>query len=293
LCCLSFDLQILITIVVFSFGYCVLSFDLDYNYHWCFFLLAIVLSLLWFTDSDYHCCFFFWLLCSLLWFTDYNYHCCFFFWLLCCLSFDLQILITIVVFFFWLLCCLSFDLQILITIVVFSFGYCVVSFDLQIDYHCYFFWLLCCLPFDLQILITIVVFSFGYCVVSPLIYRFWLPLLFFLLAIVLSPLWFTDSDYHCCFFFWLLCCLPFDLQILITIVVFSFGYCVVSSLIYRFWLPLSFFLLAIVLSPLWFTDSDYHCRFFFWLLCCLPFDLQILITIVVFSFGYCVVSPLI
>jgi hypothetical protein len=63
----------------------------------------------------------------------------------------------------------------------------------------------------------------------PLIYRFWLPLLFFF-WLLCSLLWFTDYNYHCCFFFWLLCCLPFDLQILITIVVFSFGYCVVSSI---------------------------------------------------------------
>jgi hypothetical protein len=58
-----------------------------------------------------------------------------------------------------------------------------------------FFWPLCCLSFfDLRILITPSV-SFGLCVVCPsLIYGFWLPLQY-LLALVLSVLWFTDSDY--------------------------------------------------------------------------------------------------
>ena len=84
------------------------------------------------------------------------------------------------------------------------------------------------------------------------------------------------------FFFWSLCCLSFDLQILIT----------------SLW-----YLVAIVLSFLRFTDSDYlplvsfgHCVVFpsiygFWLppfgilwsLCCLSFDLRILITPLVSS----------
>jgi hypothetical protein len=79
----------------------------------------------------------------------------------------------------------------------------------------------------------------------------------FLLAFVLSVLlWFTDSDYPFSIF-WPLCCLSFfDLRILITPSV-SFGLCVVCpSLIYGFWLPLQY-LLALVLSVLWFTDSDY------------------------------------
>ena len=64
------------------------------------------------------------------------------------------------------------------------------------------------------------------------------------------------------------CCLSFCL--------FSFGHCVVCSSIYRFWLPL-WYLLAIVLSVLLFTDSDYPFGIF-WPLCCLSFfDLQILI----------------
>jgi hypothetical protein len=91
-------------------------------------------------------------------------------------------------------------------------------------------------------------------------------------------------------FFWPLCCLSFDLRILITSLV-SFGHCVVCpSLIYGFWSPL-WYLLAIVLSVLLrFTDSDYLFGIF-WPLCCLSFfDLRILITSLV-SFGHCVVSP--
>jgi hypothetical protein len=106
----------------------------------------------------------------------------------------------------------------------------------------------------------------------------WEPLV--LLAIVLSVLWYTDSDYPFGIF-WPLCCLFFDIQILITPLV-SFGHCVVCSLIYKFWLPL-WYLLAIVLSVLLrYTDSDYSFGIF-WPLCCLFFDIQILITPLVSS----------
>jgi hypothetical protein len=91
------------------------------------------------------------------------------------------------------------------------------------------------------------------------------------------------------FFFWPLCCLSFDLRLLITSLV-SFGHCVVCPLIYVFWLPL-WYLLSIVLSVLWFTTSDYLFGIF-WPLCCLSFDLRLLITSLV-SFGHCVVCPLI
>ena len=335
LCCLFFfDILILITSLV-SFGHCVVWPSSIYRFWLPFwYLLAIVLSdVLRFTDSDYSFVVF---------------------WPLCCLSFfDLQILITFLVSFghcvvwsssiyrlwlplwyllaivlsvllwytdydylfgvFWPLCYLTvFDLQILITSLV-SFGHCVVCpssiyrFWLHLwylltivlsdrlrftdsDYSFRIFWPLCCLIFfDLQILITPLV-SFGHCVVWPSsIYRFWLHL-WYLLAIVLSVLRFTDSDY---LFgtFWPLCRLTFfELQILITPLV-SFGHCVFwPSSIYRFWLPL-LYLLAIVLSDLLrFTDSD--CSFgIFWPLCCLSFfDLQILITPLV-SFGHCVVWP--
>ena len=273
LCCLSFfDLQILITPLV-SFGHCVVwpsSIYIFWLHLWC--LLAIVLSdLLRFTDSEY--------------------------------SFGI----------FWPLCCLTFfDLQILITPLV-SFGHCVVwpssiyRFWLPLwyllaivlsvllrftdsDYSIGIFWPLCCLNFlDLQILITHLV-SFGHCVVCrSSIYRSWLPL-WYLLAIVLSVLRFTDSDYSFGIF-WPLCCVSFfDLEILITPLV-SFGHCVVCpSSIYRFWLLL-WHLVAIVLSVLlWFTVSDYPFGIFWPLWCLTFFDLQIFINPLV-SFGHCVVCP--
>ena len=327
LCCLSFfDIRILITPLV-SCDHCVVCSSSIYGF-WLPLCLAIVLSVLWYTDSDY----------------PFGI-----FWPLCCLFFfDIQIRITPLVSFghcvvspssiygfwlplwyllvivlslllrytdsdypfgiFWPLCCLSFfDIRILITPLV-SFGHCVVSpssiygFWLPLwylvtivlsvllrytdsDYP--FVWPLCCLFFDIQILITPLV-SFGHCVVSPSsIYGFWLPL-WYLVTIVLSVLLrYTDSDYP---FVWPLCCLFFDIQILITPLV-SFGHCVVcSSSIYRFGLPL-WYLLAIVLSLLLrYTDSDYPFGIF-WSLCCLSFfDIQILITPLV-SFGHCVVSP--
>jgi hypothetical protein len=129
--------------------------------------------------------------------------------------------------------------------------------------------------------------SFGHFVVCPLIYVFRLPL-WYLLAIVLSVLWFTSSDYLFGIFC-LLCCLSFDLRLLITSLV-SFVHCVVCPLIYVFRLPL-WYLLSIVLSVLWFTSSD-NLFGIFCPLCCLSFDLRLLITSLV-SFGYCVVCPLI
>ena len=381
LCCLSFDLRILITSLV-SFGHYVVC-PLIYRF-WLplWYLLVIMLFVLWFTDSHYLfgifwslCClsfdlqilitclvslghyvvcpliYVFWLpvwyllviMLFVLWFTDSDYLFGIF-WPLCCLSFDLQILITSLVSFghyvvcpliyvfwlplwyllaimlfvlwftysdylfgiFWSLCCLSFDLRILITSLV-SFGHYVVCpliyvFWLPLwyllvimlfvlwftdsDYLFGIFWPLCCLSFDLRILITSLV-SFGHYVVCPLIYRFWLPL-WYLLVIMLFVLWFTDSDYLFGIF-WSLCCLSFDLQILITSLV-SFGHYVVCPLIYRFWLPL-WYLLVVMLFVLWFTDSDYLFGIFF-SLCCLSFDLQILITSLV-SFGNYVVCPLI
>ena len=336
LCCLTFsDLQILITPLV-SFSHCVVWPSSIYRiwlHLWC--LLVIVLSdRLRFTDSDY--------LFGI-------------FWPLCCLTFfDLQILNTPLVSFghcvvwpssiyrfwlhlwyllaivlpdllrftdsdysfgiFWPLCCLSFfDLQLLITPLV-SFGHCVVCpssnyrFWLPLwyllaivlsdlfrftdsDYTFGIFWPLCCLTvFNLQNLITPLV-SFGHCVVCPSSnYRLWLPL-WYLLAIVLSDLLrFTDSDYLFGIF-WPLCCLTvFELQILITSLVY-FGHSDVWPFsIYRFWLHL-WYLLAIVLSDrLRFTESDYTFGVF-WSLCCLTvFDLQILTTSLV-SFGHCVVWP--
>jgi hypothetical protein len=61
----------------------------------------------------------------------------------------------------------------------------------------------------------------------------WEPLV--LLAIVLSVLWYTDSDYPFGIF-WPLCCLFFDIQILITSLWYTDSDYL--PLIYRFWLPL-------------------------------------------------------
>ena len=170
------------------------------------------------------------------------------------------------------------------------------------------FWPLCFLLFyDIQILITPLV-SFGHCVhrrtdntmakryqgcnqnlyMSVLLWYTdsdWLPP-WYIVAIALSVfLWYTDFDYTLDIF-WPLCFLLFyDIQILITPLV-SFGHCVVcSSMIYRFWLH-PWYLLAIVLSVLlWYTYSDYSLGIF-WPLCCLFFyDIQILITPLVY-FGH-------
>ena len=105
---------------------------------------------------------------------------------------------------------------------------------------------------------------------------------------MLFVLWFTDSDYLFGIF-WSLCCLSFDIRILITSLV-AFGHYVVCPLIYVFWLPL-WYLLVIMLFVLWFTYSDYPFGIFR-SLCCLSFDLRILITSLV-SFGHYVVCPLI
>jgi hypothetical protein len=303
LCCLSFDLRLLITSLVsfdhcvvcplilcllitplVSFGHCVVC-PLIYGF-WLplWYLLAIVLSVLWSTSSDYPVGIF---------------------WPLCCLSFDFMSS-DYPFGIFWPLCCLSFDLRLLITPLV-SFDHCVVC------------------PLILCLLITPLV-SFVHCVVCPLIYVFWLPLwyllaivlcpliygfwlpLWYLLSIVLSVLWSTASDYPvgifwplCCLsfdfmssdypfgIFWPLCCLSFDLRLPITPLV-SFGHCVVCPLIYVFWLPL-WYLLSIVLSVLWFTSSD-NLFGIFCPLCCLSFDLRLPITSLV-SFVHCVVCPLI
>ena len=118
-------------------------------------------------------------------------------------------------------------------------------------------WPLCCLSFHLRILFAPVV--------CPSIYGFWLHL-WFLVAIVLSVLPFTDSDCTCCLSFhlrilitdfgilWPLCCLSVHLRILIAPLV-SCGHCAVCPSIYGIWWHL-WYLVAIVLSVLPFTDSD-------------------------------------
>jgi hypothetical protein len=139
-----------------------------------------------------------------------------------------------------------------------------------------------CLCFDWRLLITSLV-SFGHCIVCPSIDGFWLPL-WYLLAIVLSVLRLTASDYLFDIF-WPLYCLSFDWRLLITSLV-TFGHCIVCSSIDGFWLPL-WYLLVNVLSVLRLTASDYLFGIF-WSLYCLFFDWRRLITSLVY-FGNCIV----
>ena len=96
----------------------------------------------------------------------------------------------------------------------------------------------------------------------------------FVVIFVLFGLQFTASDYPFGIL-WPLCCLVFNLRLLITPLV-SCGHCVVCSSIYGFWLLL-WYPVAIVLSVLLFTASDYSFDIL-WPLCCLFFYLRLLIT---------------
>jgi hypothetical protein len=156
---------------------------------------------------------------------------------------------------------------------------------------------LCCLFFfDLRILITPLV-SFGHCVVcSFLIYGFVLPLWYrlaicclfvFDLRILITPLvsfftrlpvsldctfLITPSVFSNVYFALLYFILPVVTEILICkqFVTIRHTEIICSFLIYGFLLPL-WYLLAIVLSVLfWFTDSYYPFGIF-WPLCCLFF----------------------
>jgi hypothetical protein len=137
------------------------------------------------------------------------------------------------------------------------------------DYSFVIFWSLYCLSFHL-----VSDYTFGiylcHCIISPSIYSFWLPLCYFL-VIVLSLLPFTASDYSFGIF-WSLYCLSFHLRLLITPLL-SFGHCIVCPSCYGFWLPL-WYRLAIVLSVLRVTASDYLCGIV-WSLCCLFFVLPL------------------
>jgi hypothetical protein len=209
---------------------------------------------------------------------------------------------------FWPLCCLFFYLRILMIPLV-SFGHCVVCsssiygfwwslwYLLAIvlyvlllftdsDYPFGILWPLCCLLFFYLRIIIIPLVSFGHCVVcSSSIYGFWLSL-WYLLAIVLSVLLFTDSVYPFGIF-WPLCFLFFFYLRILIIPFVSFGHCVVCSSIYGFWLSL-WYLLVIVLSVLLFTDSNYPFGIF-WPLCCLFFFYLRILFIPLVSFGHCVV----
>jgi hypothetical protein len=120
------------------------------------------------------------------------------------------------------------------------------------DYLFNICWPLYCLSFQLPLLITHLT-SVDHCIVCPLNYGFWLSL-WCLLAIVLSVLWITASDnpFDIC---WPLYCLSFELRLPITSLIY-FGHCIVCPLNYGFWLP-PWYTLAIVLSVLWITASDY------------------------------------
>ena len=112
-------------------------------------------------------------------------------------------------------------------------------------------------------------FPFGHCVVcSSLICGSWLHI-WYLLTILLSVLlWYVDSD-DTFGIFWPFYCLFFDIQILMTPLV-SFDHSIVcSSLICGFWWHL-WYLLTILLSVLWYTDSDDTFdifKLFLWWLC--------------------------
>ena len=286
--CLSFYLRLLITPLV-SCGHCIVCPSIYDFWLPLWYLVAIVLSVLLFTTSDYH----FGIL-----------------WPLYCLSFYLRLLITTLVscghcivcpsiYGFWLP--LWYLVAIVLSVLLFTAS----------DYHFGILWPLYCLSFSLRLLITHLV-SGSHCIVCPSIYGFWLPL-WYLMAIVLSVLLFTASGYLFgilwplyCLSFYLrllittlvscvaivlsvlfttsdypfgilcpLCCLSFYLRLLTTPLV-SCGHCIVCPSIYGLWLPL-WYLLVIVLSVLLFTASDYHFGIL-WPLYCLSFYLRLLIT---------------
>jgi hypothetical protein len=127
--------------------------------------------------------------------------------------------------------------------------------------------------------------SFVHCIDCPSIYGFWWRC-WYLLAIVLTVLLFTASDYHVGIF-WPLYWLSFYLRLLITTLV-SFGHCIDCPSIYGFWWP-PWYLLTIVFTVLLFTASDDHVGIF-WPLYWLSFYLRLLMTTLV-SFGHCIDCP--
>ena len=198
---------------------------------------------------------------------------------------DLQLLITL----WYLLAIALYVLRFTATdYPLISFGHCIVCPSI------YGYWspfgildlqLLITLWYHLAIVLSVLRFtatdyplvSSGHCIVCPSIYGYWLPFgildlqllitLWYLLAIVLSVLRFTATDYplvssH----FWPLYYLSFDLRLLITPLVSS-GHCIVCPSISGYCLPFGildlrllitlWYLLAIVLSVLWFTATDY------------------------------------
>jgi hypothetical protein len=145
-----------------------------------------------------------------------------------------------------------------------------------------------CLFFNIRILITSLV-SFGNCVVCSSIYGFWLPL-WYLLAIVLSVLQYTDSDYLfgiCCKIDFLKVSSNYNFQENDTKEEFGNTQEVIRIRILKKnrqhngqKIPKRSVLLQ-------YTDSDYLFGIF-WPLGCLFFNIRILITSLV-SVGHCVV----
>jgi hypothetical protein len=319
--CLSFELRLLITPLTY-FDHCIVC-PLNYGF-WLplWYMLAIALSVLWITASDY----------------PFDI-----FWPLYCLSFELWLLITPLIYFgycivcplhygfwllfwyilvialsvlwitaydypfdiFWSLYCLSFALRLLITLLIY-FGHCIVcplnyGFCLPLwyiltnvlsvlwimapDYPFGICWPLYCLSFALRLLITLLIY-FGHCIVCPLNYDFWLPL-WYILTNVLSVLWIM-APYYPFGICWPLYCLSFALRLLITLLIYL-GHCIVCPLNYGFWLPL-WYMLTNVLSVLWIMAPDYPFGIC-WPLYCLSFELRLLITLLIY-FGHCIVCPL-
>jgi hypothetical protein len=149
------------------------------------------------------------------------------------------------------------------------------------------------MSFDVRILSTNLV-SCGHCVVCPLIYGFWVPL-WYLVAIVLSVLWCTDSEYPLGtqnpYMKGQTTQWPQDTKWVLRIRTskdrqhnghkIPNGYS--ESVHQRTWVPI-WYLVAIVLSVLWCTDSEYPFGIL-WPLCCLSFGVRILSTPLV-SKGY-------
>ena len=260
---LTFYLRLLITTLV-SCGHCIICPSIYCFWLPLWYLVAIVLSVLLFTASDYHF--------GILWPLYY-------------MSFYLRLLITTLVscghciiwpsiYGFWLP--LWYLVAILLSVLLFTVS----------DYHFGILWSLYYMSFYLRLLITTLV-SCGHCIIWPSIYGFWLPL-WYLVAIVLSVLLFTASDYHFGIL-WPLYYLSFYWRLLITTLV-SCGHCIICPSIYGFWLPM-WYLVAIVLSVLLFTASDYHFGIL-WPLYYLSFYLRLLITTLV-SCGHCIIYPFI
>jgi hypothetical protein len=260
--CLSFELRLLITSLIY-FGHCI-ACPLNYGF-WLplLYTLAIVLSVLWITTSNY--------------LFDIR-------WSVYCLSLELRLLITHLIYFGHCIACplnYGFWLPLCYTLAIVLSVLWITTFDYPFD----ILWPLYCLSFELRLLITHLIY-FDHCIVCPLNYDFWLPL-WNTLAIVLPVLWITASDYpfH---ILWPLYCQSFELRLLITHLIY-FGHCIVSPLNYGFWLPI-WYTLAIVLPVLWITASDYPFDIL-WPLYCQSFELRLLITSLIY-FGHCIVCPL-